>query len=264
MPIPSTEQSGFAYLQRTVRSTQPIGGLLSTTAVVLAAVTATASAQSLRGSSASLDRQNRVARQHDYTYIDTADRIRYFASQGWLVRVRAGRDFVLNDVSFPYARPEVKLFIERLAGQYRAACGEPLVVTSLTRPTTRQPGNASDRSVHPTGMAVDLRYSTRRSCRTWIEPVLTSLERAGVLEATRERRPAHYHVALFPKPYAAYVERLTAGAVQSAVAYTVRPGDSLWAIARRHDTTPDAIRRTNGLGNNRISPGQVLNVPRGR
>jgi len=141
---------------------------------------APASSQSLRGSAASLDLQNRVARQHDFTFIDTSERVRRFASMGLLVRLRPGRDFELHSVSFPYSRPEVALFVERLSGQYRAACGEQLVVTSLTRPTTRQPRNASSRSVHPTGMAVDLRYSRNRNCRVWLERVLTQLEATGV------------------------------------------------------------------------------------
>ena len=124
-------------------------------------------AQSLQGSAASLDVQNRIARQHDFTYIESPNRVRFFAEQGWLVRVRPTGDFRLdNEVSFPYARPEVALFVRRLGAQYRSACGEQLVVTSLTRPTTRQPRNASDRSVHPTGMAVDL----RRSQRLLLEP----------------------------------------------------------------------------------------------
>ena len=58
---------------------------------------------------------------------------------------------------------------ERLGGQYRGACGEQLVITSLTRPATLQPRNASERSVHPTGMALDIRYSWDRSCRRWLE-----------------------------------------------------------------------------------------------
>ena len=41
----------------------------------------------------------------------------------------------LDRVNTYRARPEVALFIRRLAAQYRAACGEQLVVTSLTRPT---------------------------------------------------------------------------------------------------------------------------------
>lgn len=225
-----------------------------------------AEAQSLRGSPRSLDIQNRMARAHDYTYIDTADRVRYFADQGWLVRVRPNRDFTLHAVSFPYARPEVALFLERLGGQYRAACGEQLVVTSLTRPSTRQPRNASDRSVHPTGMAVDLRYSRDRRCRAWLEDVLLSLERGGVLDVTRERYPLHYHVALFPQQYASYVDNLLAREttrLAERFAYTIQPGDSLWEIARQHGTTVDEIQAVNGIDGNRIYAGQVIDVPLG-
>lgn len=220
--------------------------------------------QSLRGSTASVDRQNRIAREHDYTFIDTGDRVRLFASQGWLVEVEPTGDFQLRGVSFPYARPEVELFVRRLAAQYRAACGERLVVTSLTRPTTRQPRNASDRSVHPTGMAIDLRYSPNRACRAWLEGVLAQLEAAGVLDATRERLPVHFHVAIFPRQYAAYVDALNTRevrAVEERLAYTVRSGDSLWGIARSHGTTVDDLRVVNGLEGSRIYVGQVLDVP---
>ena len=223
------------------------------------------SAQSLRGSTASLDRQNRIARQHDFTYLDTRDRLSYFAEQGWLVRVRPNRDFTLHAVSFPYARPEVELFIRRLANQYHRACGQQLVVTSLTRPTReRQPRNASDRSVHPTGMAVDIRYAGDRRCRNWLQDVLLDLEAAGILEATLERRPIHYHVALFPRQYAAYVERLMTTQAAQATEYTVRRGDSLWEIARSYGTTVREIRSANDLRGSRIYPGQVLAVPQAR
>jgi hypothetical protein len=37
---------------------------------------ASAASQSLRGSAASLDRQNRMALDHDYTFIDDGDRVR--------------------------------------------------------------------------------------------------------------------------------------------------------------------------------------------
>jgi hypothetical protein len=224
----------------------------------------TAYAQSLQGSSASLDRQNAVARQHDYTFIDTEARVRHFVSQGWLVEVKPTADFVLHGVSFPYARPEVEVFLKRLGRQYRDACGEQLVVTSLTRPTTRQPRNASDRSVHPTGMAVDLRYSNDRTCRSWLERVLLDLEGAGVIEATRERFPVHYHVALFPRQYTAYVNNLDsrqAAEARDRLAHVVRSGDSLWAIARSYGTTVDQLRLANQLASNRIYVGQVLDVP---
>lgn len=225
-----------------------------------------AGAQSLRGSPASLDVQNRMARFHDYTYIETAQQVRFFVEQGWLVRVRPNRDFTLHAVSFPYARPEVALFLERLASQYRAACGEQLVVTSLTRPTSRQPRNASDRSVHPTGMAVDLRYSGDRRCRNWLEDVLLSLERGGVLDVTLERYPRHYHVALFPRQYASYVDNLLARQttrVGDRMAYTIQVGDSLWEIAREYGTTVDEIQAVNGIDGSRIYAGQVIDLPLG-
>ncbi len=164
-------------------------------------------AQSLLGSHESLLRQNEEAREHDFTYLRTSSDVRDYAQQGLLVRLPGNSDYELagEEVSFPYARPEVKTFVERLSTQYREACGERLVVTSLTRPITRQPPNASAISVHPTGMAVDLRRSDSSGCRQWLETVLLDLEGKGVLEATREQYPPHYHVAVFPNPYLQYV-----------------------------------------------------------
>jgi hypothetical protein len=222
--------------------------------------------QSLRGSRSSMDRQNRIAREHDYTYIESPDRVLFFAEQGWLVPIRSGKDFtVKGDVSFPYARPEVELFVQRLGSQYRRACGEQLVVTSLTRPANRQPRNASDRSVHPTGMALDIRYSWNRACRDWLEGVLVSLERQGVLEATLERRPRHYHVAIFPNQYSDYVETLAAREAdgEPQQEYRVRRGDSLWTIARAHGTTVDRLKDHNGIRGNRIFAGQLIDLPPG-
>jgi hypothetical protein len=231
-----------------------------------------AEGQSLRGSRASLDVQNRIAREHDFTFLRNGDQVSRFVNAGYLVRVRGNRDFELHGVSYPYARPEVELFIRRLAGQYRSACGEKLVVTSLTRPTSRQPRNASEQSVHPTGMAIDLRLSRNRPCRNWLEGVFVNLEKAGLLEATRERYPAHYHVALFPRQYAAYVERITdrppqlvrrmaSAGTGSVLEYQVRRGDSLWTIAREHGTTVDRLRSENRLRSSRILVGQTLKVP---
>lgn len=227
-------------------------------------------AQSLRGSPASLDRQNRIAHEHDFTYISTGKRVLYFAQKGWLVRVRPNRDFELHAVSFPYARPDVVTFLHRLAAQYRGACGEKLVVTSLTRPTSRQPRNASERSVHPTGMAVDLRYSHNRRCRVWLEDVLLQLEKTGVIEATREHYPAHYHVAVFPKEYHRYVAALTdrqatrvASQPLDRTRYKVRSGDSLWTIARAHGLSVDELKALNDLKGSRIYAGQTLELPTG-
>jgi len=212
-----------------------------------------------------MDRQERQATTHDFTYLRSASHVRRFAESGYLVPIESTQNFRLKSVSFPYTRPEVKLFLERLGAQYRAACGEQLVVTSLTRPNSRQPRNASSRSVHPTGMAVDLRRSTRPSCRRWLEDVLLSLEGRGVLEATRERRPPHYHVAIFPKQYRSYVDGLISRQASSAPgggeAHEVRRGETLWAIAQRYDTSVSELRTLNSLRGSRIFAGQKLRVP---
>ncbi len=222
--------------------------------------------QTLRGSPAAVALQYRIAQEHDFTFLRTSAQVRRFAEQGYLVRVPGNANYALARVSHPYARPEVKLFIERLSAQYRAACGEQLVVTSLTRPLNAQPANASSRSVHPTGMAIDLRVSQRASCRRWLETTLLSLERQGVLSATRERRPPHYHVSVFPRQYARYVQALGAGpqvrlASASVIQYQVRRGDSLWTIARRHGVDVDSLKEANRLAGSRIYAGQTLQIP---
>lgn len=213
-------------------------------------------------------RQTRAAGQHDYTFLRNPEQVRAFVRQGYLVSVPGNPNYELSGVSYPYARPEVKLFVERLSRQYRQACGEKLVVTSLTRPRSHQPPNAARRSVHQAGMALDLRRSRSRKCRGWLERVLLSLERKSVLEANYERRPPHYHVAVFPRQYAAYVARLTGGSSESSgeviAKYRVRRGDTLWKIARRHGTTVEELRVENSLRGSRILPGQLLRVPEAR
>jgi hypothetical protein len=251
-------------------------------ALTLAA--SSASAQTLRGSAAALDRQNEVARQHDFTYLRTPQQVRTFVSEGHLVPVQANANFDLHQVSFPYARPELAIFIERLASQYRQACGQKLVVTSLTRPISTQPPNASSRSVHPTGMAVDLRIPGDSRCRSWLESVLLQLDGANVLDATRENNPPHYHVVIFPTQYMAYLDQRDARVVITASAepaeaqgegdgdgpsatgvatlqYQVRRGDSLWIIAQRTGTTVERLRAENDLSGSRIYAGQILTVP---
>lgn len=209
-----------------------------------------------------MDRQARAAKVHDFTYLANPTAVRRFVQKGWLVPVKANRHFDLAGVSFPYARPEVRTFVQRLALQHHDACGEKLVVTSLTRPRSHQPRNASPRSVHPTGMALDLRRSRHRSCRRWLESTLLSLEGKGVLEANYERFPPHYHVALFPQQYSAYLKG-KASATDGGK-YRVSPGDTLWRIAQRHRTTVSRLKAANGLRSNTIRPGQVLKVPVGR
>lgn len=162
----------------------------------------------LGGSMASMRRQYQVAKKNDYTFLRTPAQVRAFVREDRLEPLESNEHLLVSKVSFPYARPEVKLFVERLAAQYHAATGERLVVTSLTRPLSRQPRNAHDLSVHPAGMAVDLRIPRNAKTRAWLESTLLSLEARELLDATRERRPPHYHVAVFPDRYTSYVANL--------------------------------------------------------
>lgn len=215
---------------------------------------------SLNGSRDSMMKQNRVARQHDYTFLRNSAQVRKFVDSKLLERVSGDRNYELSGVSYPYARPALKLFIERLSQQYRDATGEKLVITSLTRPISAQPYNASSLSVHPTGMAADIRISKNRAARRWLENVLLDLERKGILEATKERRPPHYHVALFPQQYEQYVEALQRNTKERSVTHRVADGDTLWDLARRYETSVTAIKRLNDLNSAEIRVGQVLRI----
>ena len=235
-------------------------------------------AQSLRGGLASMREQHQRAIDYDYSFARDSDHVQWLVDLGLLVPLRGNDSYVIDDeVSFPYARAEVRTFVERLSRQYRSACGEVLVVTSATRSLNRQPRNSSPLSVHPTGMAVDLRRSNHRPCRAWLEDVLLHLEERGTVEATYERWPPHYHIAVYTHEYARYVERVEAerrlaaasgpvadeGPMPAVVRYEVRSGDSLWTIAQAYGTTVDELQSANKLRGTRIYAGQTLEVPVG-
>ena len=192
-----------------------------------------APSSSLRGSPASMVRQNRVAKENHYSFLRDAAEVRRMAENGFLVRLEGNDDYRMAKVGYPYARPVVETFVERLAGQYREACDERLVVTSLTRPLSSQPRNAHDLSVHPAGMAVDLRISRKAECRAWLEETLLSLEKRGLLDVTREKSPPHYHVAVFPDAYGAYVSRLREAVEEPAEAAAPRKREGRLAARPR-------------------------------
>jgi LysM repeat protein len=215
--------------------------------------------QSLRGSPSSVNRMYHEAKSERLGFYETSASVRKAVADGRLVRLEANSDFEIANVGYPYVRPATRTFVQRLADQYHEACGEPLVVTSAVRPETRQPPNSTERSVHPTGMAIDLRKPSKRSCLTWLREALLGLEKRGVLEATEEHSPAHFHVAVYLTPYSQYVAaRMQAVSVAT---YVVRVGDTLWDIARDHDVTVKAIMGVNSLDDATIQPGQELRIP---
>jgi hypothetical protein len=193
--------------------------------VLATSVASKAGAAELRGSRGSMEHQHGIAVGLDYGFIATPSQVKQYVAKGQLEPVKGNADFQLSGVSFPYARTEVRLFVERLGAQYHAETGDPLVVTSLTRPTALQPSNASPLSVHPAGMAVDLRIPPNAKDREWLERTLLELEAEGVLDVTREQHPPHFHVAVFPDAYRAHVARLdsVALAAEQAAAAALAP-----------------------------------------
>ena len=175
------------------------------TAITLAATSLLASAQplaaqSLRGSHASVNLMYRRAVRGGLDFYETPAEVRRAVLRGELVALRGNANYAVANIGMPYVRPETRDFVIDLAADYRRACGAPMVVTSATRPMSRRLANGSSLTVHPTGMAVDLRKPTGR-CLTWLRRTLLANERRGVIEATEERRPPHFHVAVLPAQY---------------------------------------------------------------
>jgi hypothetical protein len=173
---------------------------VSLIAASLVAAAQTASAQSLRGSHSSVSLMYRRAVRGGLDFYETPSEVRRGVLRGELVSLPGNANYVVSNVRAPYVRPQTKAFITDLAVDYRRACGEPMVVTSATRPMSRKLANSSSLSVHPTGIAVDLRKPSGR-CLTWLRKTLLAAERRGKIEATEERRPPHFHVAVLPVRY---------------------------------------------------------------
>lgn len=230
-----------------------------------------AQAQTLRGSRGSVERMYNKAKEQDLTFYRSGRGVRSAAAEGDLVRMSGNSNYRIADASYPYALPTTRTFVQRLAAQYRDACGERLVVTSATRPRSVRLRNSVTESVHPAGIAVDLRKPTRGRCLRWLRQTLVDIEGGGVIEATEEHHPPHFHVAVFPAQYRRYLARRDAGgddkpsprrtASASRSTYRVRQGDTLIGIARRTGVSVAKLKDANDLRTSKLQIGQRLVIP---
>ncbi|HEX7239190.1 MAG TPA: DUF5715 family protein [Longimicrobiaceae bacterium] len=237
-------------------------------------------AQSLRGSRTAVDRTYRRAVDGDLHFHRNAGSVRSSVRKGTLVRLKGNENYRVFAVNYPYLLPATATFVTRLAEQYRDACGEKMVVTSAVRPKTFRLINSVDKSVHPAGIAVDIRKPGRSACGRWLRQRLLYLEGQGVIDATEEFRPPHFHIAVFPQPYLRYVGRAPGaepakaspgktGRVRTAAApartarrtHRVRRGETLSEIALRHGTSVQRLKSANSMRSSRIRVGQVLVIP---
>jgi hypothetical protein len=173
------------------------------TLALIATSAAAASAQTLRGSPASVDLMYTRAVGRDLQFLRTTADIYAGARTGALKLISITEDLELDRTTFPFVLPNTLRFADSLAAEYHTGCGERIVVTSGARPLDKQPRNASPKSVHPTGMAVDFRRPKNPACLIWLRKALVDLEDAGTVEATEEKHPPHFHVAVLhqaPEP----------------------------------------------------------------
>jgi hypothetical protein len=155
----------------------------------------------LRGSKAAVDHAYSRAKRDGLAFARSRREIERGAREGEYVRLsRSSGAYRLRGVTVPYVRPATRAFVASFGASYRRSCGEPLTVTSAMRPTSMHLANSVQKTVHPTGMAVDLRAPRRTRCRTWMRSALVGLERQGVINATEERHPAHFHVVVYRAP----------------------------------------------------------------
>ncbi|HVX38769.1 MAG TPA: DUF5715 family protein [Gemmatimonadaceae bacterium] len=244
--------------------------------VGLVSASGAVAAQSLRGSPSSVDLMYSDAQSHELAFLKTPDDVYQAAMAGGLMLITINDDLTLDDVTFPFVLPNTLAFADSLAHEYHQACGERLTVTSGARPTDEQPPNASPKSVHPTGMAVDFHKPSNPVCLKWLRTNLLALEDKHVIEATEEHHPAHFHVAVLkqspePSTVLAAIRRgpattsesggeVASGSPASTATYKVRAGDNLWNIARVHNTTVERIKQLNGLSSSRLRVGTVLKL----
>ena len=248
----------------------------------------------LHGSKQSVEKMYEFAMSRHMPFYLTPVNVDDAIAKGRLVALTGDSTYELTrGVGFAYSTREARQFVLAFAPQYLAACGVPLTVTSAARPMSNQPHNANPHSVHPTGIAVDIRRPAAGPCLTWVRGALATLEERGVVEATEEHHPVHLHVAVLVQPGAkvllpnlvkTVVARqvttppvpvatvaaaggevkllaASASAAKGPHAYTVRQGDTMWDIANRNGVSMSDLKKANLHIASTLKPGITLMVP---
>ena len=165
---------------------------------------------SLTGSPKAVNRAWEAAHREGFWFASHSLEMHLMRLSGALVSGQGIEHVLLADVSLPYVRPATRTYLERLAGQYSRKCkGKPLVVTSMLRFDREKLPNASTKSVHPAGMALDFRVrDTPSDCLDWLRASLLAGERNGYVDVTEEYNPPHLHVVVFGTEYEHWLHHL--------------------------------------------------------
>lgn len=222
----SLEESWLA--PERIRRAAILAATAASALALLAGVTSVAGAQELRGSKASVEKMYAFAVNHGLQFYRTPEDVSAAAQRGRLMQLAGGPGWELSTgVGWAYATPEAVAFLDQLGPEYVQSCQAPMVVTSATRPLSRKPRNGVANSVHPAGIAVDLRKPYRGPCLDWLRKRLSELESSGRIEATEERHPPHFHIAVLSRPGSALPRSLAARMASAE------------AVARQLGTSPD-------------------------
>ena len=175
----------------------------------------------LAGSKASLRRQNEAADRFGLSRLRDAAELERFIAASLLVPVQDNAAYAIDETLgeydrdrrelYTHARSWVPGFLDDVFGRVSRATGERFRVTALIRTMEYQrrlrrwnPNGAKGRnhyelSSHLTGATVDVSWKdVALSTIFQIETRLRALERAGLIEATRERHNACWHIMVFP------------------------------------------------------------------
>ncbi len=176
------------------------GGRLHPLSTVAAADIDAPGGATLRGSHEAVDRAYDAAVRDGHPFVQSNAELARRAGAGEYVALARSTDtYRLKGVGSSYVLPATRDFVVGFAARFARECGEPLTVTSAMRPTTIRLRNSVQKSVHPTGMAVDL-HAPRAACRTWMRRSLLDMETAGTIDATEEHHPPHFHVVVLRAP----------------------------------------------------------------
>jgi Family of unknown function (DUF5715) len=174
----------------------------------------------LRGSYASLERQNEKTENDNLERIEDDDDLADRITRNMLVPVPASASLTINGnlpENYRYCRPWTAHFLTDLARVHSVAFHRPLEVSSAVRTVEYQKrlmetnGNATAAegeiaSPHLTGATIDIvKQGMSRQEMGWMRSHLLRLQQAGMIDVEEEFQQACFHITVYksyvpPKP----------------------------------------------------------------
>lgn len=147
------------------------------------------------GEVSSSQQQLGYAQKQQLPFMATEAEYQTRISSGYFIRLES--PFMEVHARRPYALPSTVVFVAELAREYYdEGCGL-LVVKDALRLTSERPSNGSLYSVHPAGMAVDIRTKyIPTECADWLRTYISQKEAEGKVDGTQEWKPEHLHVVV--------------------------------------------------------------------